>query len=104
MVRVIAFLVVVGVALYAAIDCLRTPSREVQTLPKPLWLLLIVAVPVVGGVLWILAGRADSGPTRPSRRPRMVAPDDDPDFLRSLDPPDRPKPKSSPGEGPEPTD
>jgi hypothetical protein len=102
MVRVVAVLVVIGVALYAAIDCLRTPQREVQVLPKPLWLLVIVMIPLLGGVLWILAGRAGTGPTRPPRRPRLIAPDDDPDFLRSLDPPRQPKP--GPGDGPETTD
>jgi len=96
---VIAFLVVIGVALYALIDCARTPRGEVETLPKPLWLLVIVMIPLIGGLLWILAGRSDGGPVRPGRRPRLIAPDDDPDFLRSLDPPERPKP--APGDGPE---
>lgn len=95
MARVIVFLVVIGIMIYALIDCLRTPEQEVKALPKPVWLLAIVVVPVAGGVLWILTGRADSGPVLPSRRPRYLAPDDDPEFLRSLD---VPRKKSDPSD------
>ena len=50
MARVIVFLAVIGVTIYAAIDCLRSDDAEIRGLPKPLWLLLIVAVPTYGNM------------------------------------------------------
>jgi hypothetical protein len=87
MARVILVLAAIGVTIYAAIDCLGSDDAEIRGLPKPLWLLVILAPPWIGGALWILVGRHPI-PGRPNgRRLRVVAPDDDPDFLRSLKPP-----------------
>ena len=77
---------VVGVVLlvYALVDLVTTPARQVRTLPKPLWF-VVVLPPVFGPVAWLLAGRpakADRGRAAPPARP--VAPDDDEDFLREL--------------------
>jgi len=87
MAKVLLVLAAIGVTIYAAIDCLRSDDAEIRGLPKPLWLLLIVAVPLLGGVLYILLGRQPAPGSPTSRRLRTIAPDDDPDFLRSLDPP-----------------
>ncbi len=65
------------------LDVLRTPRELVRTLPKPLWL-LVVLPPVFGPAAWFLAGR----PARdavPAPRAERGAPDDDEDFLRELD-------------------
>ena len=92
--RVIVLLAVIGVMIYAVIDCLSTPDSETRGLPKPLWLLVIVALPLVGGVMWLLFGRAPSpGWGGGGGRLRTIGPDDDPDFLRSLKPP-RPRRRS----------
>jgi hypothetical protein len=100
MARLIVVLVILGLAIYAFIDCLRTPAAQVRALPRPLWLIVIVLLTPLGPVAWILLGRADDGPAMRRRRPRVLAPDDDPDFLRSLDPP--PRPKTAPEDRPEP--
>ncbi|MCD5354829.1 PLD nuclease N-terminal domain-containing protein [Kineosporia mesophila] len=91
MARVLFVLAVIGVTIYAAIDCLRSADDEIRTLPKPLWLLFIVLIPLLGGVTWILFGRQSSPGNQPPRRLRTVGPDDDPEFLRNLDV-RRPKP------------
>lgn len=80
------FLVLASVAItvYGVVDCVRTPAQRVRTLPKPVWVLVILLLPVLGAVVWLLAGKNRSKPGgRPS--PRPVAPDDDPDFLRRID-------------------
>jgi hypothetical protein len=83
-VRFLPFVLLVALTIYAAIDCLRTPEPEVKAVPKPVWLLAILFVVLVGPVLWLLAGR-DRGKA-PRTAPRgPVAPDDDPDFLRRID-------------------
>jgi hypothetical protein len=86
--RMILVLAIVGVTIYSAIDCIRSDDSEIRGMPKPLWLLVIVALSPMGAVAWLLLGRirppAD-GPGGGGRTPPVVAPDDDPDFLRSLD-------------------
>lgn len=86
---VLFVLAAIGVTIYAVIDCWRSDDAETRGLPKPLWLLVILGVPLAGGVLWILFGRQAAPGSGGSRRIRVVAPDDDPEFLRSLQPPRR---------------
>ncbi|GAB2699043.1 PLD nuclease N-terminal domain-containing protein [Thalassiella azotivora] len=81
--RFLPVLLLVAVTVYAAIDCLRTPDAEIKHVPKAVWLLAILVVWLVGPVLWLLTGRS-RGPQGPVARPRPVAPDDDPEFLRQL--------------------
>ena len=83
LVRVVLVLVVVGVTVYALVDCSRSDAQDVRLLPKPLWFLAVLLLPLVGGLLWLVAGRPLDGPKAPAARP--VAPDDDPEFLRRLD-------------------
>jgi hypothetical protein len=82
MLRVTFALLTVGIALFAFIDCLRCEEDEVHRWPRHLWC-LIALIPLVGGIAWLVYGsRVETG-GRPARGPR--APDDDPEFLRSLD-------------------
>lgn len=82
MLRVVAVLVVVGVMVYAFVDCLRADARDLRHLPRPVWLLIIL-VPLAGPVAYLVAGRPLTVDDEPEARP--LAPDDDPEFLRRLD-------------------
>ena len=96
--RVLLYGAVLVLSLYALIDCILTPGAETRTLPKWLWLVVVVIVPVLGPVGWLLGGRPARGkvdveaaaPAGPAPRVRTrgrrgpVAPDDDPAFLRKL--------------------
>ena len=89
-VRFLPFLISLVLTVYALFSCIQTRDKDVPYLPKLVWIVLIVFVPFVGPIVWLLmvrtqAGRRDSAvrPPKPSTRP--VAPDDDPDFLRTLD-------------------
>ena len=84
MLRAVLAALSVGLTVYAIIDCARTGSTEVRALPKPLWLLVVVLLPVLGPVAWLVAGRSRRGPS-PAPPSRPVAPDDDPEFLRELE-------------------
>ncbi|MFB9234174.1 PLD nuclease N-terminal domain-containing protein [Plantactinospora siamensis] len=87
MVRVLMLLFLVELVLtgLALISCLSVEStRDVRALPRPAWLVVILLLPIAGAVAWFLAGRP-----APARGPggslrRAAAPDDDPEFLRSL--------------------
>jgi len=81
--RVLVVLVAAGMAVWALLDLAQTPRGRVRLLPKPGWVALVLLLPFVGGLAWLLLGRA--GPDE-GRRPvdRSVPPDDDPEFLRRL--------------------
>ncbi len=102
MLRYLPFLLVLAVWIYAFIDCLNTPEKEVRNLPKLVWVAIIVLFGSVlfGPLAWLVGGRPRGRPViaggeasagggvggggRRAGRGRWVAPDDNPDFLRSL--------------------
>lgn len=91
----------VVVFVYGLIDCIRSEPRDVRSIPKPAWVLVIVVLNVIGVGLWFLFGRpqyavsgsnAQMGGSPATHRPqasgsygRSVGPDDDPEFLRNLE-------------------
>jgi len=102
--RVLPFLLIIGLFVYALIDLATSKSDEVRALPRLVWLVVIVVIPVLGAVAYLVLGRPVSAPRGGngggglrSRLPRPeprgpsgysagpVAPDDDPDCLRKLD-------------------
>ncbi|GAA4675937.1 PLD nuclease N-terminal domain-containing protein [Phytohabitans rumicis] len=81
------FVVQIALAVIALISCLSAEEDEIRGLPRLLWVLVILFFPLVGSIAWFLAGRpatAKSGGGAPEPR-RPLAPDDDPEFLGSLD-------------------
>ncbi len=85
MLRFLAVALAVALAVYCVFDVLGSDARRRRELPAVLWVLVVVVLPVVGGVIWLLVSRnAPHGPAgRAGRGP--VAPDDDPEFLFRLD-------------------
>lgn len=85
--------VVIGLALlafwlFSLFDVVTTPEDEVRNVPKPLWILVVVLIPLLGGLVWMARGRprvpraarpVTPGPGAPT------GPDDDPEFLRELE-------------------
>ncbi|MFC7401204.1 PLDc N-terminal domain-containing protein [Citricoccus sp. GCM10030269] len=84
-------IVAAGLIIYSLIECLMTPRHQVRALPKIVWVLIVLLVPLVGALLWLFLGRRrGSGgqagpPSGPARPPRPQSPDDDASFLRQLD-------------------
>jgi hypothetical protein len=97
---VLLFFAQIALAAVALISCLSAEEDEIRALPRLGWVLIILLLPVVGPIIWFYAGRPvataeaaepATGPgwVTPSGRserqkPRPIAPDDDPEFLRSL--------------------
>lgn len=77
MVRFAIIGVVVGVALilYALVDAAMSDASRARGVSKPVWVVLIVVLPVIGAVLWFMIGKG-RGPAPVAVRP----PDDDPRF------------------------
>ncbi|MGW1767639.1 PLD nuclease N-terminal domain-containing protein [Streptomyces sp. NPDC002073] len=92
MLRYLPFLLVIALTIYAFIDCLHTPEEEVKHLPKVVWVIIILLFSIVGPVVWLFAGKKRAaaggggygGGFGGGGRTRWVAPDDNPEFLRSL--------------------
>lgn len=85
MARVLVFAAIAAAILtvYAVVDCALTERARVRALPKAVWILVALVLPVIGPLLWLVIGRGPAVP-RPVRR--VIGPDDDPDFLRSSRP------------------
>jgi phospholipase D-like protein len=99
MLRILPLAVELILVVFCLIDCAQAENSRVRNLPKWGWVLAMILVPVLGCIAWLLAGRPIRGsdgrdaasPSKPGPRPeadyrtyRPVAPDDDPEFLRSL--------------------
>ena len=102
MIRLYSLFVLIDLALLvvALISCLSAEESEIRALPRIAWVFLILLFSPIGAIAWFVAGR----PARPVRlsngttwrpgsgfpeqeRPRRtapLAPDDDPEFLKSL--------------------
>jgi len=86
--RVLPILIIVAMTIFTLVTVVQSPREQVRHLPRWLWFVVVLTLPIIGLATWWLTGRplnqpsADAGPV--SRPIRPVAPDDDPDFLRSL--------------------
>lgn len=89
MLRFLPFVVELGLLVYCLIDCVQSDGDRVRNLSKGWWIVLVVVLPIAGGVAWLVAGRPQS-PRRqvpwPStatagfpehERPRRFGTDDD---------------------------
>ncbi|GGZ01122.1 PLDc_N domain-containing protein [Streptomyces nitrosporeus] len=92
MLRALIYLLPLALTIFAFIDCLNTPEDEAKHLPKIAWVFIILLFWIVGPIVWLAAGkvrRPPAGGRTPSEwhrshRTTWVAPDDNPDFLKSL--------------------
>lgn len=69
-------LLLIAFWVYSIVDCALQPPTRHRGVSKPVWLLIVILLPVLGGILWFIVGRG-----RPRAKPAFRAPDDNPDFL-----------------------
>ncbi|MFI2030982.1 PLD nuclease N-terminal domain-containing protein [Streptomyces buecherae] len=113
MLRYLPFLLILALWIYAFIDCLNTPENEVRKLPKVAWVIIVLLFGevLIGPIAWLTVGRprkavGGAGGTGGGiagafggRRGGggWVAPDDNPEFLKSLRKDPRPDGAAGPG-------
>ncbi|MDF2045095.1 PLD nuclease N-terminal domain-containing protein [Microbacterium sp. Kw_RZR3] len=81
MARLLLVLALVATAfwVYTIVDCAVQPATRHRGVSKGAWMVIVILLPVLGGILWFLVGRGRAGAPALRR-----APDDDPEFLGRL--------------------
>lgn len=84
MLRYLPYLVLFALWIYAFVDCLGTPERDVRGMPKVVWVLIILffGTVLIGPLAWLLIGRrrgrrVAAGGATPSEWHRGYRPDAD---------------------------
>lgn len=76
---VIGGVALVALTVYALVDLLITRSNRLRAFTKPVWIAIIVLLPLIGPLLWLFIGKNKTTHIVPP-----VAPDDDPRFLGGI--------------------
>jgi hypothetical protein len=86
MVRTLIFIFAVWLlfTVFVTVFAASAKKNEVRNLPKWAWIVICLFVPIIGGLLYLVLGRPAGGPKSRFGKTRIVAPDDDPTFLRDL--------------------
>lgn len=66
-------IVTLGLWIFCLVDVITTDESSCRNLPKLLWLLLVLVVPLAGSICWLVAGRPQAA-TRASARDERQAP------------------------------
>lgn len=76
-----------AITLFAFIDCAIRDETQIKRLPKWAWLLIIFFFSIFGSIFYLFGGRNGKYQRKGLKnksKPRILPPDDDPDFLRKL--------------------
>ena len=87
MVRLFVVLAAVQLVLLVLALISALSASRVRNAPRVVWVLVILLIPLLGPLTYFALGRPKQPPREhgPVLRKRPAAPDDDPDFLRSVD-------------------
>lgn len=66
---------------FSIVDCAVQPATRHRGVSKSIWVLIVVLLPVIGGILWFTLGRLRPGDVDTGY---VVPPDDDPQVLRRM--------------------
>jgi len=71
--RFLPFVVEIALLVFCLIDCIQSDSDRVRNLSKGWWLVLIVVLPIAGGVAWLVVGRPQTPRTHVPWRATQTA-------------------------------
>ena len=84
MVRVFILFAAIALVLLILALISSLSADRVRNLPRAIWVALILLIPIAGPIAYFTAGRPLNAARRPTAR-RPTSPDDDAEFLRSVD-------------------
>jgi hypothetical protein len=61
MLEILPGFIEIALLIFCLIDCIQSDSSQIRNLPKIGWIVLIVVLPLVGGIAWLVAGRPLQG-------------------------------------------
>src|SRR3954452_3945485 len=67
-------LIVFALFVFALVDIIVRPNDEVRHLPKLVWILIVILLPLVGSILWFAVGREHASASSPRPTLRMPRP------------------------------
>lgn len=67
-------LLVLGLMVFALVDIIRRDDSEVRHLPRVVWVVIVIILPLIGSALWFALGRTypEGGPRMPRPAPRAT--------------------------------
>lgn len=74
---IIGAVVALAFTLYALVDAAMADGSRARGVSKPIWVVIVVLLPVIGGILWFTIGK---GSVQTATVKRQAPPDDDPRF------------------------
>ncbi len=83
--RYLPLIIVALLAIYCVVEVAQARPYGVRRMPRWLWAVAVICLPLAGSVGWLFLGRPNAeslGKKKPTLPPK--APDDDVDFLRGL--------------------
>jgi ABC-type molybdate transport system permease subunit len=84
MLKAIIVIFLISVYIASIVDVARGNKQKIRALPKSVWLLVVIVLPVLGGCLWVVFGRDEPLVMGRNKKYQIPGPEDDPDFLRKL--------------------
>lgn len=95
MIRFLPYVVEIALLVFCLVDCISSPPHLIRNLEKGWWIVLIIILPLVGGIAWLVAGRPvrhDGGqwrmgsgfPEAERPRPAYARNEDDPAFMAEM--------------------
>ncbi|MBO0901651.1 PLDc_N domain-containing protein [Cellulomonas sp. zg-ZUI222] len=73
MLRFLPVIVEIALLVFCLIDCIQSDSDRVRNLSKGWWLVLIVVLPLAGGIAWLTVGRPQTPRTHVPWRSTQTA-------------------------------
>lgn len=61
---ILGIVIIVILSVFAVVDCAMTDARRTKVMQKPIWLVVILLLPVIGPLLWLLLGKVGANQTQ----------------------------------------